>query len=406
MNPELVTFISFIWPDDFVARGIVGAILLVLFLTAFVGARHASRYSRIEEENLKRVERELGDRCSATYRSGMSDREPSKSDRPGSEEDKDEARVETPITPPPLSLMDLDDLRTGIDAKSLIHDRITAIATLREHRVKINVHTLQQLTSAKEDATGGLAFPHFAVGLSMILGILGTFYGLSDVVQEVLSATRDLDSVKGMQAWKESVEQIQQLLKGMESAFSTTLMGMFSALGCLLIGFGLRRKQASFTQRMEEFTVKCLIPATAPTVEDESMLERVSHQLEQSFDELRDAFQTNSQVLEDLTAAASSLQTIVDEVRSITKSEASRDLEKVIAHLGEATGSIVALGEHMPGVIERIGETNRSLENGMIGIARGLGADAAAWRWVGARPRTCLLFVALVLVFVALLLFR
>ncbi len=75
-----------------------------------------------------------------------------------------------------------------------------------------------------------------------------------------------------------------------------------------------------------------------PTVEDESLLDRVSLQLENSFARLDDIYRQNQDALKDMTGAQRAFVDIVEEIRKITRSEASRNLEGFWSRFPRQTG--------------------------------------------------------------------
>jgi biopolymer transport protein ExbB/TolQ len=198
--------------------------------------------------------------------------------------------------------------------------------------------------------------------MAMMLGILGTFWGLAIMVQEISlempnSAKLDITS------WKQAIDNIGAVLAGMKTAFSTSLVGMFCAVISSSINFGIQKIQANFLQKMEKFTTEDLLPATVPVVEDETLLEQVNQQLSESFNSLNDIFDKNNNTIEELNAVEQAFGDIIKEIRGITRTEASRDLDQIIEKLSDANGTIVALVGHLPQVVSAIENTNNRIDN-------------------------------------------
>jgi biopolymer transport protein ExbB/TolQ len=231
-------------------------------------------------------------------------------------------------------------LKEGIDDRSLVGERLETIETLRAGRTRVNLSTLQQLTAARDEAQPGLGIPAFAAGLAMMLGLLGTFIGLAVMIQRIhfgLPTRNDLT----MAQWYESLQNLRIVLGGMKTAFSCSLAGMFTAIVASVVDLLVRRSQARFFEGFERFTAQELLPATVPALEDDSLLEQVSFQLERSFTHLERINQQNQKVLDGVRGAQESFTTIVGTIRTITEREAGRDLDRVIDQLAETNKAVL-----------------------------------------------------------------
>ncbi len=333
------------WPDNFIGNSLIILIVVLLFFSLVAGGRHILRYQH-ERINLRKLRDKLQkkpeqDTTAEVTKETLSD-EPNQCVQP--------------------ELMDISELKEGINPKTLILERLESVEKMRTHQVKVNLNTLQQMTLAKEEACFGMAIPHFVTNMTMMLGILGTFVGLAIMVQNISlempnSAQLDISS------WKQALENISAVLDGMKTAFSTTLWGMSCAVISMVINFWLHRIQTSFLQEMEKFTIEDLLPATVPVVEDETLLERVSLQLEESTGRLNNIAEKNNQTIEELNSVEETFRDIIQEIRHITKNEASRNFEQVIEKLTEANISIITLVEHLPKVVTAIETTNSKINN-------------------------------------------
>ena len=157
----------------------------------------------------------------------------------------------------------------------------------------------------------------------------------------------------------------------MKTAFSTSLVGMLCSILCACLDFGLRSRQASFFERLERFTTEELLPATVPAVYHENLLEQVSYQLERSFGRLEEIYEQNRMTLKDLSAVEAAFAEIVEEIRTITRGEAARDLERVIEQLAEINRAVLGVVDHLPRVIANSERNSREV------LARIEGALAA-----------------------------
>jgi biopolymer transport protein ExbB/TolQ len=297
---------------------------------------------------------------------------------------------------------DIESLQEGVDRSSLIAERLDAIAKMRRFQVKINLGTLQQLTQAKEAARRGMTAPGFAASTAMMLGLLGTFIGLAVMAQRIYFALPGTAAGTTPDSWSSAFQNVTAVLAGIKIAFSTSLVGIFCAVSASLLGHRLRSAQAAFFERLERFTCEDLLPATVPSVEDESLLERVTVQLENSFLRLDDVFRQNADALKEMTGAQRAFVEIVDEIRLVTKNEASRNLEGVVEQVAATNRAVLKLVEQIPRLATAIDNGQRRLVDQLAlhGTAASPGAPArssAAAAWA--------ILAAVVAVLVALRLF-
>ncbi len=271
---------------------------------------------------------------------------------------------------------DIETLREGVDRSSLIAERLEAIAKMRLFQVKINLGTLQQLTEAKEAARRGMTAPTFAAGTAMMLGLLGTFIGLAIMAQRIYFALPASAAGATIDTWTNAFRNVTAVLAGIKIAFSTSLVGIFCAVVASSLGHRLRSAQTSFFERLERFTAEDLLPATVPSVEDESLLERVTVQIENAFVHLDDVFRQNADALKEMTGAQQAFVAIVEEIRLVTKSEASRNLEGIVEQVAGTNRAVLNLVEQLPRLATALDNGQRRLTEQVV--ARLAVRDAAA----------------------------
>jgi hypothetical protein len=190
---------------------------------------------------------------------------------------------------------------------------------------------------------------------------LGTFIGLAVMVQQIQFVLPQSSGSVTVGSWTQSVENISRVLGGIKTAFSCSLVGIVCSILASLINFRLRSSQALFFERLERFTTEDLLPAAVPTVEDESLLDRVSLQLENSFTRLDDIYRQNQDALKDMTGAQRAFVDIVEEIRKITRSEASRNLEGVLEQISQTNRSVLTVADQLPKVVSAVEAGQRRL---------------------------------------------
>lgn len=337
-----------IWADNTVPGKVIVLIILGLLLWAFrTGSRHRWRYQR-EEANLSKLIEKL--------------RETTNAQKVTTAEDENEGEdAESRPEQHHVSPADLVTLRKDLAPDSLIAERLEAIEKLRTRQVRVNPSALQQLSLARDEARPGIAVPGAVAGLATMLGLLGTFIGLAVMVQQVQFVLPQSSGAVTVDSWTQSVENISRVLGGIKTAFSTSLVGIVCSIVASLLNFRMRTAQALFFERLERFTTEELLPAAVPAVEDESLLNRVSLQLENSFTRLDDIYRQNQDALKDMTGAQLAFVDIVEEIRKITRSEASRNLEGVLEQVSLANRSVLSVAEQLPKIVTAVESGQRRL---------------------------------------------
>lgn len=264
-----------------------------------------------------------------------------------------------PPVPPPVELA---LLRENVPPGSIIGDRLAAIDRMKQARVKVDVDALQQMTVLREDAKAGLAFPGYAVDAAMMLGMLGTFVGLSLMLlqmQNVLPAASGLPAAGG---FAEAAARLGSIIASKKTAFVTTLVGLFFAIGISFLNFLLARAQSAFYDALERFTTAELLPATVPAVEDETAMEKLSLQLGETFATLGSLSDHQAGNLERLQEMEAAFGAIVESIRAITQQSARGPAE-------EAAGALT-------GLVRQLSDANESL----VRVAESVAASAVQQR--------------------------
>ena len=275
--------------------------------------------------------------------------------------------AEEPRPPETTPIIDLHELAEGVPRDTLIGDRLSTILRMKQARVRVNVDALQQSSVLKESAKWTLSFPAYVVSLVMMLGLLGTFIGLSLMVVDIQQSLPGSGAHATATQWAASVSSLGRILAGKKTAFSATLAGLFFSIVVSLLNFALARAQSDLYDRLERFTSEDLLPATLPAFDDETPWEKLTTQLGDSFEHLKMVAGEQTRSAEQLFAVEKTFATVIDNIESITQRAATAPLQgmageisSVIGQLTEVNGALIALTERLPQIVNAFRQTHQS----------------------------------------------
>ena len=329
-------------------RVLFALVIAVLFLIGFLSAiGNIVRYATHETGAIENVATRLRNAVAPEGQPSAPEATPADPATPDNNELLKTAAEEHSRT---RRLIPISILIEGLAPRSMIADRLRSIEKLRAAHTKINVNALQQMTLAREAASRWLAWPGYIANVCMMIGLFGTVFGLSQVLREVGHGLPAEHAEITFASLKATANQIRGVLSGMSTAFSATIAGLIASIVLSWLNQQLSGAQAKVLNLLDRFTFEELLPATVPVTDDESLLERISLQLEASFARLDDTLQTNRELLEQLGTVEKSLIEIVNGVRdSRTANESGRGVPELVGPL--------------TGVIEQIAQMNRTVAN-------------------------------------------
>lgn len=238
-QPMMTGEISGWWPNiSFVGRIIIGIILTLFVLSAAITLYHYLRFIW-ERKNLKGVEKNLGNPMVV-----------------------DAEMEKTEIC---------DRITNRCNSRSTIFHQVKILKSICQQNQTIHYPDVAQLGYMKETSRWSLNFLKFSRANLVVLGLLGTFWGLSMMVGDIDSvfATIDSSNVNALlNSFRKATTEMAHIITPMQTAFSTSLAGL---LGTLLLSFfmaGLDRTRKHFFARMESFLVAELAPML--TTKDEA----------------------------------------------------------------------------------------------------------------------------------------
>lgn len=176
-------------------------------------------------------------------------------------------------------------LRTSISV-SIIYRRIHDLVKIKQNGGEIEHDVLGDIHAGAASRKAGLS--NYILGILIILGLVGTLWGLTMAVIEVQPLLQDIDDLDQL---PQISNALQETLKGMGTAFKTTLAGLVTSLGLGALGWLFSFLNSVFLTRFETVVATEVIPHFKET--PESLVESSVNQLQVSVGEFKLATEDN-----------------------------------------------------------------------------------------------------------------
>ena len=340
------SILNTIWYDNTsIARIIIVIIFLLLLASLYLFYKHWLRFGR-EEYGLFLVKKNL-----LQWRESKQFSETTFVDLDSNEiqegevdEDENPIEIKTEEDLEILHQAPIPLLMQGISKSLIIYDRLQTLEENKTAKARINVAVLQKLAELKEGKEWTAIFPRYVMTLSMLLGMLGTFIGLTIMVGDV-AQSMEVISIKSSSAtslaeFNSSFKDINSTLNGVGTAFSTTLAGLTCTILVSFFNFFLNQRRASFFNKLEKFSVQDLIPSTFPDLEEKTMLETIEDQLEETFLNLNQTIEQNNNALGELNGLYNKFDTIEDTLKNVLLSGQNYNAQGVVKELNTVNNSL------------------------------------------------------------------
>lgn len=320
------SYFDLLWSNNsLTAQLIILIIVGLLGVTAYVFWRQWNRFNS-EEQGLRRVQNNL-----SSWRLGIA-------------ENDDEELVKDDEDLQVLHQAPIPLLQEGVRPDLIIYDRLDTLQENKITRSRINVGVLQNLALLKENKEWTANFPKYVMTLAMLLGMLGTFIGLTVMVGEISESLKSIGQQSGsasnFQEFSSSFDSIRNTLGGVGTAFSTTLAGLACTIMASFMNYLISQRRAKFFNQLEQFTVQELLPYTFPNLEEKSMLETIEDQLEDSFINLKETIDLNNNSLGELNGLYKKFDSIEDTLRGVLSSGGASEIQGVIRELTTVNTSL------------------------------------------------------------------
>ena len=175
--------------------------------------------------------------------------------------------------------------RTGIRLSS-IYRRIRDLVKIKQNGGEIDHDALGDIHAGAASRKASLS--NYILGILIILGLVGTLRGLMTAVIEVQPLLQDIDDLDQL---SQISNALQETLKGMGTAFKTTLAGLVTSLGLGALGWFFSLSNSAFLTQFETVVATEIIPHFKQT--PESSIESSLDQLQVSVGEFKLATEDN-----------------------------------------------------------------------------------------------------------------
>ena len=156
--------------------------------------------------------------------------------------------------------------------KSSIYKRIRDLVQIKQNSGEIDHDVLGDIHAGAASRKAGLS--NYILGVLIILGLIGTLQGLITATFEVQPLLRDIQDLDQLPRISNA---LQGTLRGMNTAFVTTLAGLITSLGLGLCGWLFSLLNSTFLTKFETVVSTEIIPhfTQAPESVIESSMDRL-----------------------------------------------------------------------------------------------------------------------------------
>lgn len=244
-----------------------------------------------------------------------------------------------------------NDLMPSIIPGTIVYERLRVLQELRNTKSRVSIGVLQNMSEVQNNQFISSRLPSYIMSLSMLLGMLGTFIGLTIMVGEMTKQLMDMNSVMGSEnpdpeALYSSLAGIQSIMKGVGTAFTTTLVGLTCTIIVSGLNFFQKSRTLAFFDDFEQFTVKELLPNTFPDLEQEEVINAIKEQLRETFENLNVTIDKNRKTLGNIDGLYEKFDSIVDTVKSVLATGSTGELQTVLSQ-------VVSVNHNLEKVIDK-----------------------------------------------------
>lgn len=216
---------------------------------------------------------------------------------------------------------------------------VSLSSMLRDHRARqalTATSTRSILDSVATRIDDSRDITRYIINLLIFLGLLGTFWGLSLTVPEVVNTIRSLQPTEeGTVNFEQLMSGLENQLEGMGTAFASSLLGLAGSLVVGLLELFASRAQNQFFRELEDWLTSITRLSVTGDSDSGDQVSAAAALMEQ-----------NSQQITELTGLVAEMYARSEELerkRGMDPDEGSRQIE-ALNHIAERLDSIVVAG--------------------------------------------------------------
>ncbi|MCQ2098994.1 hypothetical protein SAMN05720766_105185 [Fibrobacter sp. UWH9] len=240
----------------------------------------------------------------------------------------------------------------SVSGEGVVANRIQLANRLMAKRIRLDSPIAFEVLNSNV----GINVPRSAGGTVILLGLMGTFFGLMYSVATAGGAI-DNSTTQG------TLDTIQLLFQGMKGIFGTSLCGLFAALILNTSRSLLLNARDSFMARLDTMTLNLQGETGDELEQNKNELERLFDAVEKNLAKVTSAVQDGlggivAKVGEELTAATTMMnQNVSDSVAKVS-ANVNASVEKVSA---EMSASVKTLNESLASAMSGMNESVKDL---------------------------------------------
>ncbi len=239
----------------------------------------------------------------------------------------------------------------NVSGDGVVAKRVALARKLVSKGIRLDSPIAYEVLSSNVDIT----VPRSAGGTVILLGLMGTFFGLMYSVATAGGAI-DNSTTQG------TLDTIQLLFQGMKGIFGTSLCGLFAALVLNACRTMLNSSRDQFMARLDAMTLNMQGDASNEVEQNKNELERLFEAVESNLKSVTAAVQTGlvgvvNMMGEELSATTAKLNQSVSSSVEQSSAKVSASVEQISA---EMTSSVKSLNESLASAMSNM---NQSMQN-------------------------------------------
>ncbi len=250
-----------------------------------------------------------------------------------------------------------DTLLQGIDRARLIYKRVIALVHVRRTSPDV-IDSLDKIDMSQAQVK--LAIPRYVASIPVLLGLVGTLWGLSYTVTQILPLVEEINDPKELMAL---VHPMTAALGGMKTAFTTTVCGLLASLLLTLVVTGTAKRYQALLGDLESTYVFDLTPILVPSDEASARVAFIDS-LNESAERLANTSHYMNNLATNLATAAS---------------QTHEGQDKIFQTASLLKASVEGLQDLGPTALERL----KALENMLLGFKQSANELSVVHQGVG-----------------------